>query len=94
VAVDVLVDALGSVCRGVEVTQDPDEAFDAVLGSLGGRWLLCVMWLDDDRQDRAVFGQLKILLSQDAEEFASKFRGDPERADLSSRLTDGLSGHR
>jgi len=53
VAVDVLVDALGSVCRGVEVTKDPDEAFDAVLGPLGGRWLPRVRWLDDDRQDRS-----------------------------------------
>jgi len=52
------------------------------------------MWLDDDREDRAVFWQLKVLLSQDAEEFASQLWGDPERADLSSRLTNGLSGHR
>jgi hypothetical protein len=36
VAVDVLVDALGGVGRGVEVTKDPDEAFDPVLGPLGG----------------------------------------------------------
>ncbi|HEY5990861.1 MAG TPA: hypothetical protein VIV12_31370 [Streptosporangiaceae bacterium] len=92
-AVDVLVDALRSVFRGVEVTKDPDEAFDAVLGPLGGCWLLCGTWLDDDREDRAVFRQLEILLSQDTEELASQLWRDPQRADLSSRLTDGLSGH-
>jgi len=41
------------------------------------------MWLDDDRQDRAVFRQLKILLSQDAEELPSQLWGDPERAQQS-----------
>jgi len=51
------------------------------------------MWLDDDREGRAVFRQFEVLLSQDAEEFASELWGDPELADLSSRLTSGLGGH-
>jgi hypothetical protein len=61
VVVDVLVDALGSIDRRVEVTQDPNEAFDAVLGPFRRRRLLCVMWLDDDGEDRAVFWQLPCL---------------------------------
>jgi hypothetical protein len=54
-AVDVLVDAFGGVCRGVEVTKDPDQAFDAFLGSLWRRWLSGAVGLDDNREDRAVF---------------------------------------
>jgi hypothetical protein len=55
VAVDVLVDAFGSVCRGVEVSKDPDQTFNAFLGSLWRRWLSGAVGLDDDREDRAVF---------------------------------------
>jgi len=52
--------------------------------------LLYGMW-PADRDGRAVFRQLKVLLSQDAEELASGLLGDPERADLSSRRTGGPS---
>ncbi len=89
-AVDVLVDVLGSIDRGVKVTEDINEAFDAILGPFGRWWLLYGMW-PADRDGRAVFRQLKVLLSQDAEELASGLLGDPERADLSSRRTGGPS---
>ena len=84
----------GRVCQGVQVTKYPDQAFDAFLGSLLRRWLPWAMWLDDDRENRAVFRQLQVLLPQHAEELASQRWGDPQRTDLSSRLPDGLSGHR
>ncbi len=83
-AVDVFVDAFGGVCRGVEVAKDPDQACDVFLGSLGGRRLCCVMWLDDDREDRAVFRQLQVLLPQHTEELSSQLWGDPQLTDLSS----------
>jgi hypothetical protein len=40
---------------GVEVTKDPNQAFDAFLGSLWRCWLSGAAGLDDDREDRAVF---------------------------------------
>jgi hypothetical protein len=49
------VDAFGGVCRGVEVTKDPNQAFDAFLGSLWRRWLSGAVGLDDNREDHAVF---------------------------------------
>jgi hypothetical protein len=71
-----LVDTLGCIRRHLEITENADQAVDTIGRPLERRPLRSALRLDDEGDDRTVFGQVRVFLAQDSQQLASELTRD------------------